>query len=110
MPRVPARVPAAIDVFAGLFESQQLCFAHLYDLASNQGADIDLGEVDVICKTDPAPRLAHYFNAQTAHNIATDMGLNTTLVLVFEGALEGTLGASDRLHALGRFQGSRLRA
>lgn len=97
------RQPVEVTLFAGTFESQPLTFAHLYDLGA-----LDLGEVEVICKADPTPRLAHYFAPDQVDTIIDAMGLHTTLVLAFPEA--GRLSASERLFPLGKFSGSRVRA
>ncbi|MEM1238100.1 MAG: hypothetical protein AAGI10_14120 [Pseudomonadota bacterium] len=104
------RKAVEIAVYAGTFESQPLVFAHLYDLATALGIEMALDEIDVICKTDPTPRLAHYFDAETVDVITANLGLFTTTILVFPEALAGDLEGSTRITALGKYQGSRVRA
>ncbi|MCH2077900.1 MAG: hypothetical protein MK180_13660 [Rhodobacteraceae bacterium] len=101
------RQPVTIAVHAGIFESQPLVFAHLYDLSAGALA---LDEVEVICKENPGPRLAHYFAPKTAAAITEALGLHTTVVLLFPEAMEGDLESSTMLTPLGRFEGTRVKA
>lgn len=96
--------PVRISVLAGSFESQPLVFAHLWDVSP----DLDLGEVDVICRVDPGLRLAHYFDPATCAQIEDALGLADTVVLVFEEA-GPTAIKSDMLRAVGMFEGHRQR-
>ncbi|MEL7300953.1 MAG: hypothetical protein AAFM92_11270 [Pseudomonadota bacterium] len=98
------RVPVEIMLFAGTFESQPVAFAHLYDI----GPELDLGEVEVICKEEPAARLSHYFAPEQVELIVDTLGLHTTVVLAFPEA--GPVPASPHLFPLGRFTGTRIRA
>ncbi|MEM6479734.1 MAG: hypothetical protein AAF841_09135 [Pseudomonadota bacterium] len=96
-----ARVPVEIMVFAGTFESQPLAFAHLYDLSP----ELDLSELEVICKADPCPRLGHYFAPEQVDLIIDTIGIETTVILAFPKA--GPVPASPKLFPLGRFSGTR---
>ena len=104
-----AREQVSIAVFAGTFESQPVVFAHIFDLAQTQGLHIALDEVEVICKTDPEPRLTHYFVGPIADKIMDLMALNTTVVLAFPSSQMGELEPSKRLKSLGTFHGTRPR-
>ncbi|MEM6728519.1 MAG: hypothetical protein AAF618_08465 [Pseudomonadota bacterium] len=98
------RQPVEIMLFAGTFESQPLAFAHLYDI----GPSLDLGEIEVICKEDPARRLSHYFAKEQVELIVDTLGLHTSVILAFPEA--GPVPASSLLFPLGRFTGTRIRA
>ncbi|WP_116087634.1 hypothetical protein [Tropicimonas sp. IMCC34011] len=102
------RQAADVTVYMGEFDSQPLVFAHLGDAMPG----IDPGEVDVICKADPGPRLRHVFEVSTAEAIEDAMGLFTALVLIFPEAIRGSVILPDgtaRLVCLGTFPGSRRR-
>ncbi|MEM9437519.1 MAG: hypothetical protein AAGA15_10795 [Pseudomonadota bacterium] len=103
------RQTVSIDIFAGTFESQPLAFAHLYDLAKALDVEIALDAVEVICKADPVKRLTHYFDAPRVNAIIDEMGLNTSLILIFPEAMTGALEGSTLLIPLGRFDGTRPR-
>ena len=107
---MPHRQPVEIAVYAGTFESQPLVFAHLYDLATALGVEVALDEIEVICKADPTARLSHYFDVETVADITAELGLHTTTILIFPEALAGDLEGSTRLTALGKYEGTRLKA
>ncbi len=94
--------PAQIRVLAGNFASQPLVFAHLWD----EAPDLDLGEVEVICRADPHPRLLHHFAEAQVRAIEDALGLADTCVLLFEEAGKGP-DATSRLWSLGVFPGHR---
>ena len=101
-----ARTPCAVRVLAGTIASQPLVFAHLLD---HGGGALNLDEVEVICGSDPAARLRHVFDEDTARRIEDAQGTDGTLVLVFDGA-GAWPGPSHLLRELGRFEGTRLLA
>lgn len=98
------RVPADISVYGGNFASQPLVFSYLWDIAPT----LDLAEVEVICRSDPSPRLAHYFSADIIGQIDAALGFSDTCVLIFEQTNDAPAG-TDLLGFIGLFQGHRLR-
>lgn len=101
-----------VAVFAGHFASQPLAFAHLLDAAEAAGLALDLDHVEVICRADPAKRLAHVFAPEDLNGIIAALPPDDTLILVFPEAL--IAGArlfddTDRLRPLGRFAPTRPR-
>ncbi|MEM9247932.1 MAG: hypothetical protein AAGB05_04450 [Pseudomonadota bacterium] len=74
--------PTRISVYAGVFETQPLVFAHLEDAMPG----LDLAEVDVIMH-DPRARLAHAFEPKVAEALEDALGLATTCVLIFPEAV-----------------------
>ncbi|WP_147125983.1 hypothetical protein [Shimia ponticola] len=102
-----ARVEVRIEVLSGTFDAQPLVFAHLLDHATARGQSIDLDHVDVISKVDPQPRLRHFFPEAIVNQLIDLMGLDTTAVLVFPGAMDTAVGDSSRLRSLGQWLGSR---
>ena len=89
------------DVFAGVFSSQRLVFAHLRDHASE---DFVPSRVEVICNENPTPRLNHWFSKADCAAVEDDLGLNTTCVIIFEHAkAELETAGTDRLTYLGSF-------
>ncbi|MEM1301229.1 MAG: hypothetical protein AAGH17_01500 [Pseudomonadota bacterium] len=103
-----ARVDVRIEVLSGTFDTQPLVFAHLLDHATARGQNIDLDCVDVIAKVDPVPRLKHFFPETIVNQLVDLMGLDTTAVLVFPGAMDTLVGDSTRLRSLGIWPGARL--
>lgn len=98
--------PCRISVFVGSFPEQRLVFAHLLDAWDA----VDIGEVEVICRQDPAKRLAHAFAPDRARKIEDALGLDDTVVLVFEAGWAGEAPLeTERLRALGTFEGHRHR-
>lgn len=89
------------DVFAGNFPSQPVAFAHLWDVAQS---DFIADGVEVICNTDPAKRLRHYFSEADARKIEDGLGLRTTCIIVFATAgLDIPSTGTDRLAFVGNF-------
>ena len=103
-----ARRKVHVEVLAGTFDTQQHVFAHLLDHVLQQGLTLDMDQVDVITKVDPERRLAHVFPEAIVNQVVDALGIDTTVVLVFEGASEEALGASGALRLLGTWPGSRL--
>lgn len=103
-----AREDIPIQVLTGTFETQQLVFAHLLDVAQAAGQQIDLSYVDVICKTDPGPRLRHVFPETVTHQLTDKLGLHTTVVLMFPEAGEALPIDGSMLTSLGTWIGSRI--
>ncbi len=96
-----------IAVYAGVFETQPLVFAHLEDAMPG----LDLAEVDVIMH-DPRRRLAHAFATDVAQALEDALGLATTCVLIFPEAVPQGLRlpeSTDRLTGLGVHPGHRHR-
>ena len=91
-----------IGLFAGDFASQQLAFAHLYDIAP----DADLEQVEVLSRPF-AKRLAHYFDPADLATMPAPA--ENTMILAFPGA-GLPLAPTDRLRLLGRFPGTITRA
>ncbi|MEM9798406.1 MAG: hypothetical protein AAF919_18090 [Pseudomonadota bacterium] len=103
------RLEAEIEVLAGRFASQQLAFAHLLDAAERTGLSPDLDHVEVI-HPPQMPRLRHYFDPDTAAEIAAESGLDA-VILVLPGALTtGRFAADARMRRLGRYAGQITRA
>ncbi len=99
--------PARIAVYAGVFETQPLVFAHLEDAMPG----LDLAEVEVIMH-DPRTRLAHAFETSVAEALEDALGLATTCVLIFPEAIQNGQrlpDATDRLTGLGIHPGHRHR-
>lgn len=98
-------LPADITAFAGDFESQQLVFAHLLDIAP----DLELEHVDVIQSDNPLVRLGVYFDVKTAANIVAAALPYGTLVLVLPASYEGLICpvvGSEHLIPLGVHRGT----
>ncbi|WP_208352554.1 hypothetical protein [Pseudaestuariivita rosea] len=104
------KTPVEIDVYCGTFASQPLVYAHLADITAP--GIIDLDHVEVICRTNPAPRLLHFFDQPASNRIEDAMGLNDTCVLVLPGAGVSAehLKTSPLLTRLFTFIGHRHRA
>jgi hypothetical protein len=95
-------LPADIAVFAGVFASQPLVFAHLLDAAP----ELDLGHVEVV-QANRAARLGAYFDAAICAELVAEAG--DTLVLILPAAFDGLtcpLTETPRLRALGTFRGT----
>ena len=98
------RIAVDIEVLVGTFQSQPLVFADLLD--ANPGL-INLEDIDVICRVDPATRLTHYFPSDTVETLLEAAGVETTFVLFLPGA-SGVPTA--RLRSLGKHAGLLRRA
>ena len=104
------RLSASIAVLAGDFASQQLAYAHVLDACGAQGLSPDLDHVEVV-RAPFARRLAGWFADEAAKEVERAAGGADTLVVVLPGALLGReLAETDRLRALGRFDGTVVRA
>jgi len=97
------RVACDIAVASGVFASQPLVFAHLFDTAPG----LDLDRTDVLQGTVIRTRLGHYFPPQTITDILTAMGADDTLVLFLPGAVPVE---TVRLRNLGVYAGTVVRA
>ncbi|MDJ0629286.1 MAG: hypothetical protein QNJ44_13590 [Rhodobacter sp.] len=98
-------------VFAGIFTSQPLVFAHLLDAADQHRLVLDLDHVEVI-QGDPEKRLAHVFEINDAAWIIEQQGLDSTLVVVFPEALipgAQLFQATPLLRRIGAFRPIRTR-
>lgn len=95
-----------VAVYAGTLDSQPLVFAHLLDAVPG----LDLDYVEVICGADPGPRLAHAMAPEDAAAVEDALGLQTTVVLIFDRAMPPGLRlpeATGRLTYLASFTGHR---
>jgi hypothetical protein len=100
------KVPTSIAVYGGSFDSQPLVFAHLADALPG----LELDEVEVVCREDPAKRLAHVLAARQVQTVEDALGLADTCVLVFpEAGGEPLPDATAHLTLVGRFSGHRHR-
>jgi len=108
----PGAGSGGVAVFAGRFASQPLVFAHLLDAAEAAGRALDLDHVEVICRADPTPRLAHVFAPADCVAIQAALPPDDTLVLIFPEASASaapTFPPTTRLRPLGRFPAIRPR-
>lgn len=96
------RIGVDIEVLGGSFASQPLVFAHLLDARP----ELDLDHVEVICGTDPRPRLGHYLAPDHVDAVEEALGLHDTCVLVLPGA-GGPVGTTSKLRPVGRWAGTR---
>ncbi len=96
-------------MFVGDFESQQLAFAHLLDVADRTGRSIALDQVDVIQREPREVRLGHYFKPDTVGEVCARMASENTVVLVTDA---DALPHADTAHLrwIGVFEGSLVRA
>ncbi|MBM2576001.1 hypothetical protein JQC91_06765 [Jannaschia sp. Os4] len=104
------RLAASIAVLAGDFASQQLAYAHVLDACERQGLSPDLDHVEVV-RAPFGPRLAGWFPDEVAKEVEAAADGADTLIVVLPGALLGReMAATARLRALGRFDGTVVRA
>ncbi len=94
------------EIYGGMFPSQPLVFAHLWDAARG---DYTADRIEVIANQDPTRRLRHWFAEADAQAIEDALGTFTTCVIVFAGAGLDLGGGTDRLTHLGTFTPVRAR-
>ncbi|MEL7029668.1 MAG: hypothetical protein AAGL49_10775 [Pseudomonadota bacterium] len=100
-----------VTVFAGVFASQPLVFAHLLDAADASGLSLDLDHVEVL-QGAVGPRLAHVLSDADCSTVEDAQRADETLVLVFSEALipgARLFRETKLLRSLGQFAPTRPR-